>query len=100
MGFETAFAPHNNTNQRITANITTQSISLDPSDKVVRLVNDGIYTVYIRIGFGAQTATTSDMPLLADDSIVLYKGLGADTLACLCPEGSALLHVQTGDGGG
>jgi hypothetical protein len=100
MGFETAFAPHYTTNQRITANITSQSISLNADDKAVRLVNDGIYTVYIRIGFGAQTATVSDMPLLADDSIVLYKGYGADTLACLCPEGPALLHVQTGDGGG
>ena len=99
MATETAFAPHYGANNTLTANTVSTSVSVRSSTHNVRLVNDGTHTVFFRIGAGAQTATIADMPLLADDSIVVYKGVGADTVACISPDGSNLVYIQAGEGG-
>lgn len=93
------FNPHRGANQVVTPAGTSASISLDPTSKSVRLVNSGSTNLcHVRIGVGAQTATTSDTPVLPGESIVLSKAEGEDTLAHISASGTTL-HVQTGEGG-
>lgn len=94
------FQPQRGVNQVLTTTGTSQSISLDPVAKSVRLVNAGATNpCHIRIGTGAQTATTADLVIRANSEIVVQKSDGEDTLAYIQSSGGTTLHVQTGEGG-
>jgi len=87
-------------NQIATTAGTSASISLNPIAKCVRIVNFGPTNVaHVRVGIGAQTATTADLAILPASSIILYKGDGANTLAHIQNTGAVTLHICTGDGG-
>lgn len=96
---ETPFAPAYGTNQVTAPNVASASVDVDYNAKSLRLVNDGTTTVYIHVGNNSVTATTADMPLLSDDSIIVYKGYGPDKVAFISPGGAGILCVQTGEGG-
>ncbi len=94
------FQPRRGTNQILTTSGSSQSVNIDPAAKSVRLVNAGATNpCHVRIGAGAQTVTTADLPLLAGDSIVVQKAEGEDTLAYIQSGGATTLHAQTGEGG-
>jgi hypothetical protein len=98
MTIKAAFQPRRGQNLTASSGITSLSVSLDAQAKSVRLVNNGANVCFVRIGAGAQTATTADMPVRAGSEIVVSKGDGDDTLAHI----SALtttLYIQTGEGG-
>ncbi|WP_143492546.1 hypothetical protein [Pseudomonas chlororaphis] len=93
-----AFNPHRGANQVTTPGAASASISIDPVAKSVRLVNSGANICHVRVGTGAQTATTADLPVLPLSSVIITKGDGEDTLAHISAAGTTL-HVQTGEGG-
>lgn len=97
MTIRAPFQPKRGANQVLTPAAASASVSIDPSCKSVRLVNSGANICHVRIGTGAQTATTADMPVRSGESIVVSKGED-DTLAHISAAGTTL-HVQPGEGG-
>jgi hypothetical protein len=85
-------------NQVTTPAAASASVSIDAKAKSVRLVNSGANICYVRIGTGAQTATTADLPVRAASEVVVQKAEGEDTLAHISAAGTTL-NVQTGEGG-
>ena len=98
MTIRAPFQPRRGVNVVATPAASSASISIDPEAKSVRLVNVGANICHVRIGEGAQTATTADMPVRAGSEIVVQKGEGEDTLAHISASGTTL-HIQTGEGG-
>ena len=92
------FQPRRGQNLTATSAASSASVSLDSQAKSVRLVNNGANICFVRIGAGAQTATTADMPVRAGSEIVVTKGDGEDTLAHISATGTTL-YIQTGEGG-
>lgn len=91
------FAPHFGTNRVLTPAATSASIPISTEDKNVYLLNTGPNICYVRIGTGAQTATTADFPVPVNEPMVLSKGQGDDTLAHISATGTTL-NVMTGEG--
>lgn len=93
-----AFDPSRGANQVVSPAAASASVSINPKHHSVRLVNSGANICYVRIGTGAQTATTADTPVLANSSLVLNKAEDTDTLAYISAAGTTL-NVQTGEMG-
>lgn len=89
------FYPSRGGNQVVTPAAASASISIDPGSNAVRLVNSGANICHVRIGSGAQTATTADIPIKAGDSIIVGKAVGDNVLAHISAAGTTL-HVQAG----
>lgn len=85
-------------NQVLTPAASSASVALAKGTKSVRLVNVGAAICHVRIGTGAQTATTADTPIRAGSEVVLTKADDDDTMAHISATGTTL-HVQTGEGG-
>lgn len=99
MAVNAPYNPRRGANQPVTAGAASASITIDKAAKSVRIVNvDAANVAHIRIGTGAQTASTLDMPVRPNSEIIVTKGDGEDTLAYISAAGAAL-HVQTGEGG-
>jgi len=98
MSIKAAFQPRRGQNLTETPAASSASVTLDSQAKSVRLVNNGANVCFVRIGAGAQTATTADMPVRAGSEIVVSKGDGDDTLAHISATGTTL-YIQTGEGG-
>lgn len=98
MTIRAPFQPRRGQNQVLTPGAASASVGIDATAKSVRLVNSGANICHVRIGNGAQTATTADMPIRAGAEIVVSKGDGDDSLAHISATGTTL-HVQTGEGG-
>ena len=98
MAAHTPFSPQAGSNQILTAGAASLSTTLHPVAKSVRCVNVGSNICHVRIGEGAQTATTLDVPVRALSEVILNKGDGQDTLAYISASGTTL-HVQVGEGG-
>lgn len=98
MTIRAPFQPRRGVNLVATPAAASASVSLDSQAKSVRLVNAGLNICHVRIGSGAQTATTADMPVRPNSEIVVQKGDGDDTLAHISALGTTL-HIQTGEGG-
>ena len=98
MTIRAPFQPRRGVNAVVTPAASSASASIDSQAKSVRLVNVGANICHVRIGYGAQTATTADMPVRANSEIVVQKGDGDDTIAYISASGTTL-HIQTGEGG-
>jgi hypothetical protein len=98
MTIRSAFIPHRGANQVTTPAAASASVAVDAQSKSVRVVNSGANICHVRIGAGAQTATTADTPVLSGGSVVLAKATGDNTLAHISAAGTTL-HIQTGEGG-
>lgn len=92
------FEPRRGTNQVAAVTGIAGSLTIDPAAKSVRLVNSGANLCHVRIGQGTQTATTADMIVQANTSIVVQKSEGENTISGISALGTTL-HVQTGEGG-
>lgn len=93
-----AFNASRGANQVVTPAAVSASVAIDAVAKSVRLVNSGANICYVRIGAGAQTATTADIPVRAGSDLVVSKGDGEDTVAYISAAGTTL-NIQTGEGG-
>lgn len=98
MTIRSPFMPRRGKNQVTTPAASSASVSIDADAKSVRLVNAGANICHVRIGAGAQTATTADTPVLPNSALIVQKQMGDDTLAHISASGTTL-HVQTGEGG-
>ena len=92
------FNPNRGGNQVTTPGAASASVSINAISKSVRLVNSGSNICHVRIGAGAQTATTADLPIRAGSEVIVSKGEGEDTLAHISAAGTTL-HIQPGEGG-
>lgn len=99
MTIRAPFLPSRGANQVVSPGAASASVSVDPIAKTVRLVNSGTTNIcHVRIGKGAQTATTADVPVLPSSAIFVSKADGEDTVAYISAAGTTL-HIQTGEGG-
>lgn len=92
------FNPNRGGNQVTTPGAASGSVTINAISKSVRLVNSGANICHVRIGAGAQTATTADLPIRAGSEVIVSKGEGEDTLAHISAAGTTL-HIQPGEGG-
>ena len=92
------FNPNRGGNQVTTPGAASASVAINAISKSVRLVNSGSNICHVRIGAGAQTATTADMPIRAGSEVIVSKGEGEDTLAHISAAGTTL-HIHPGEGG-
>lgn len=100
MTIRAPFQPRRGAGQIVTTGGASASISIDSVAKSVRLVNVGATNpCHVRIGAGAQTATTADLIIRANSEIIVQKGDGEDTLAYIQSGGATTLVIQTGEGG-
>lgn len=86
----------------ISASTTNAQASFGYSDATnngtALLVNAGAATVFVRWGGAAQTATTSDLPVLSGQSVVVDVS-GAQHFAAITASGTATLYVVPGNNG-
>ena len=90
------FNPHRGSNQVVTPGAASAAVTIDATDKYVRLVNSGANICYVRVGTGTQTATTADMPVASGESVIVRKGDGENNLAHISAAGTTL-NIQTGE---
>lgn len=98
MTIRAPFQPIRGSNQVVTPGAASASVNVDKVAKSVRLVNSGANICHVRIGEGAQTATTADIPVRANSEVDIQKGYGDDTVAYISAAGTTL-HIQPGEGG-
>lgn len=88
-------------NKTISATTTSASQTLAGRNSLeapdVMIANEGPNTAFIRFGTSAQTAVTSDFPLLPGSSVVLKK-TDATIFAAITSAGSATVYVYPGAG--
>lgn len=109
----TAFGPNFSKTKTISATGTSASATLDATDvsatqtntqvvgghSVMRIVNKGPNTAFLRWGVGAQTALTTDMPMLAGTVELFSKAFDVNTVAAICASGeTATVYVTCGEG--
>lgn len=92
------FNPHRGANQVVTPAAASASVSVNANAKALRLVNSGAGICHVRIGTGAQTATTADIPIRTGSEVIITKAEGEDTVAYISAAGTTL-HIQDGEGG-
>ena len=83
------FSPSRGANQVVSPAVASASVTLDKAARSVRLVNSGANICYVRIGEGAQTATTADLPVRSAESVVVAKGDGGHIFARTLAEHNA-----------
>ena len=98
MTIKSPFMPQRGANQVVSPGAVSASASVTAACKSVRLTNAGTNICHVRIGEGAQTATTADTPVLPGSALILQKQMGDDTVAYISASGTTL-HIQTGEGG-
>ena len=92
------FAPRRGTNQAAGPSSSSNSKTLSGPERSVRIVNYGSNICFVRIGKGAQTASTADTPVLAGMTIILAKAEDEDTIAYVSALGTSI-YIQLGTGG-
>lgn len=98
MTIRAPYMPQRGANQVVSPGAASASVNVDPHAKTIRLVNSGANICHVRVGQGAQTATTADMPVRANSEVDMQKGDGDDTVAYISAAGTTL-HIQAGEGG-
>ena len=117
----TPFRPSTGTTKTLSATNTSGSVTFDAKDvssstsatgtsgsvvdhgttgghQVMRVYNAGTQIVFARWGTGAQTATTSDMPLIPGVVEVFTKAPADDTFAGITASSTATVYITCGEG--
>lgn len=92
------FSPKKGNNQSAGPSSSSNSKALSGQETAVRIVNYGANICFVRIGKGAQTASTADTPVLAGTTIILAKASDDDTIAYVSASGTSI-YIQLGEGG-
>ena len=82
----------------LTATTSSSSGAIPPRAETLEIQNAGDAVVFVRWGLGAQTAVTSDYPVLPGQSKVVTCGTGNDTVAVIAASGSNTVYVTGGEG--
>lgn len=95
------FNPAFGKQQAISATTSSSSVTLTEPGitgcAALCLYNAGSVIAFARWGVGAQTATTSDMPL-PPGTLQVFNKYDADTVAAITSSGSATVYVMPGQG--
>lgn len=89
------FDPDRGANQVLTAGATSLNTALNTGSPSVRICNISANIAHVRIGIGAQTATTADVPIPPTSQVILRKDDAENNIGYISASG-ATLHVQTG----
>lgn len=102
------FRPSVGTTKTLSASSSSSSVTFDAKDvasstnasghSVIRVYNAGTATVFCRWGTGAQTATTSDMPLIPGVVEVFNKAWADDVFAGITASSTATVYITCGEG--
>lgn len=95
-----AFQPHFGTNQTVTSTSTAVTIGIDQQDKTVMIYNSGTQMAYIHTSGNADVvAVSADFPCAGGSFHFIEKGMGqVKYLSHVCPSGSSVLDIMTGEG--
>jgi hypothetical protein len=96
MSLETAFRPGGTIT--LTATGASSGATINPAFSGVEVQNNGGEVVFMRWGVGAQTATTSDYPILAGQSKSISIGSGNTHVAVITGGGTCTVYVTGGEG--
>ena len=75
----------------------SSTFSVDTENVVITNLSSSV-TAYVRIGEGAQTATTADYPVLPSTQVSLSKGRYDNTVAYITGGSAGSLHILPGRG--
>lgn len=106
------FRPSVGTTKTLSASSSSSSVTFDAKDVssatsnagsigghcVMRVYNAGTALAFARWGTGAQTATTSDMPLIPGVVEVFDKAFADDTFAAITSSSTATIYITCGEG--
>lgn len=98
MAIRAPIQPSYGTGSIVSATAVSASRALNSQAKQVILTNQSANPIYVRVGNGAQTATTADYAVPPNSQVVISKGDGDDTIAHIAPAGSSAMHIMTGEG--
>lgn len=98
MTIHAPFNPARGQNQVVSPAAGSANVTIGKGNKSIRFVNSGANICYVRIGTGAQTATTSDTPILPNSSVILSKWQDDDNVGYISAAGTTL-NLQPGEGG-
>lgn len=94
------FTPLQGKGQPISASTTSASITLDAAGVAANqlaIYNAGSVLAFVRVGIGAQTATSADLFIPPGAFITITKGRG-DTVAAITASSTATIYVMPGEG--
>lgn len=91
------FNPVYGSGQNLTAAAVSASVTIPKGTKQIRIINTGLNAGQIRIGVGAQTATTSDLHIVAGAIETFTRFEDADTLAYISAAGTTF-NIMFGEG--
>lgn len=106
------FKPTVGTTKTLSVSSSSSSVTFDAKDVsssttnagtvgghgVMRVYNVGTQVAFCRWGTGAQTATTSDMPLIPGVVEVFSKAYADDTFAAITSSSTAAVYITCGEG--
>ena len=98
---EFPFNPHYGTGTNVSPAAVSASSPLNSGDKVIRLRNTGATNpCQVRIGTAqmAATATAADLNIAPGETVLVYKGEGADTISYISAAGTTLSFITGSDG--
>lgn len=91
------FQPTYGKGQVVTPAAGSANITIGKGNKNLALTNLGAAVCYVRVGTGAQTATTADYPIPPGGQVVIRKAEDDDSLAHISATGTTL-SVIPGEG--
>jgi hypothetical protein len=93
------FAPAYGSGVTVAPGVASASSTLAVASEGVVITNlSTTVTSYVRVGEGAQVATTADYPVLPGTQVSLSKARGERTVAYIAPAGGGSIHIIPGRG--
>jgi hypothetical protein len=96
-----SFTPILNSGAQVSATSSNVQATLSNalSGSYVWVSNEGPNTAYVRIGSGAQTATTNDLPILIAETVKIRRDPAHTGFAAICrATQTATLNIVLGEG--
>lgn len=97
-----AFIPVYNTGVIVAPGLTSALQAIGTVTKSLRLTNLSAVLIYVRVGVptadGTLTASTADLPLLANTQVTLTKQPEHTHIAFISPGGASSMHIISGEG--
>ena len=94
------FAPRYGAGQTIATSVASAATTIGVGSKCLRLMNlDATNAIHVRVSQGTSTATTADLMLRPNQTIIIQKAQDADTVAHIAAAGTPNLRVEPGEAG-
>ena len=105
MTIASAFQPARGKNQKVTATIASQVITIGAGNKTIRALNTGAVVAYFvtyKAADETRTATVADTPIgpagAASSVTFIEKPMDHDTLAYIADSATTIVNFQPGEG--